>query len=46
MRLYERAGFQVVYRALALQGEEGGPIDLCTMYRPSKSERDQEKVQL
>lgn len=45
MRLYERAGFQVVYRALALQAEESGPIDLCTMYRPSKSERDHEQVQ-
>lgn len=44
MRVYERAGFQAIYSGMVLEDERGGPLHLCTMYRPPKSERDQEKL--
>jgi len=41
--VYRRAGFKTVFTDSVFEGEKGGPVPLCTMFRPSKSEREQEK---
>lgn len=41
--VYKRAGFKVVFTDVIFEGEKGGPVPLCTMFRPPKSERMEEK---